>query len=128
MCRELFERLDTDKSGGIDMREFTEGLKQQGYSLSAEEIEQIMDRIDINADKMIVFDELAASLLDWKSVSPAGPFHQTCSIFEYDPCPANPRSSCIPLEQPSQACLVDCLSSILLNGSCHQLYASQAVT
>ena len=67
--RELFEGLDTDKSGGIDMKEFTDGLKQQGYSLSSEEIEQIMDRIDINADKLIVFDELAASLLDWKAVS-----------------------------------------------------------
>ncbi|KAK9855495.1 hypothetical protein WJX84_003622 [Apatococcus fuscideae] len=66
--RELFERLDTDKSGGIDMHEFTDGLKQQGYQLSAEEIEQIMDRIDINADGAIVFDELAASLLDWKSL------------------------------------------------------------
>lgn len=51
------------------MKEFTDGLKQQGYSLSSEEIEQIMDRIDINADKLIVFDELAASLLDWKAVS-----------------------------------------------------------
>ncbi|KAK9836887.1 hypothetical protein WJX74_010460 [Apatococcus lobatus] len=66
--RELFERLDTDKSGGIDMKEFTDGLKQQGYTLSSEEIEQIMDRIDINADKLIVFDELAASLLDWKAL------------------------------------------------------------
>lgn len=40
--QELFEQLDSDKSGSISFEELTAGLRKQGYVLSDSEIEQLM--------------------------------------------------------------------------------------
>jgi hypothetical protein len=32
------------------------------------QVEQLLERIDLNSDKKIVFDEFAAALIDWKQV------------------------------------------------------------
>ncbi len=42
LLKELFEELDTDKSGSISMSELSTGLHRQGYHLSENEIEQLM--------------------------------------------------------------------------------------
>ena len=34
MCRDLFEQLDKDESGGISMKELGHGLKELGYVVS----------------------------------------------------------------------------------------------
>ena len=57
-----------DSSGGISIQELTEGLKQQGYQVSPHEVEQLMERLDLDADGNILFDEFAAGLIDWKDV------------------------------------------------------------
>lgn len=66
--RDLFKSIDTDSSGGISIQELTAGLKKQGYRINESEVEQLMDRIDMNRDGDIVLDEFAASLLDWNTV------------------------------------------------------------
>ena len=67
--RDLFRQLDTDNSGGISLQEMSEGLAQQGYSVSLQEVEQLVARLDLDADGHIQMDEFAASMIDWSDVS-----------------------------------------------------------
>ncbi|KAK9823598.1 hypothetical protein WJX72_004124 [[Myrmecia] bisecta] len=64
--RELFNKLDADKSGGLDIEELVAGLQQQGYTLSRDEVVRLRERVDLDEDGMLVFDEFATGLLDWK--------------------------------------------------------------
>lgn len=68
-CRTLFEDLDADSSGGISGDELAAGLRSHGYSVTADEAEQLMKRMDLNDDGALVFDEFASGLLDWRGVS-----------------------------------------------------------
>jgi calcium-dependent protein kinase len=42
LSQELFDQLDSDRSGSISMKELSEGLRRQGYVLNDREIEQLM--------------------------------------------------------------------------------------
>jgi calcium-dependent protein kinase len=66
--RSLFEEMDTDGSGSIDADELAAGLKARGYTVSKAEIEQLIDRMDINQDGTLEFDEFSSALVDWKKV------------------------------------------------------------
>lgn len=68
LYRDLFHKLDVDSSGGISIDELSSGLIEQGYNVSAHEVEQLMARLDLDADGNILFDEFAAGLLDWRDV------------------------------------------------------------
>ena len=67
-CRDLFEEIDTDRSGGIDADELAAGLHKRGYSVTRQEIDQLIDRMDLNQDGTIAFDEFSSALVDWKKV------------------------------------------------------------
>ena len=67
-CRDLFDRLDVDGSGGISLEELSQGLEEQGYHVTPIEVEQLMARLDLDADGHIQMDEFAASMIDWKDV------------------------------------------------------------
>ena len=41
---------------------------RQGYEVSEAEFERLVERMDLNADGCIAFDEFAAGLLDWEKV------------------------------------------------------------
>ena len=69
LCRDLFDKLDVDGSGGISIEELSEGLEKQGYNVTPMEVEQLMARLDLNADGNIQIDEFAASMIDWHDVS-----------------------------------------------------------
>lgn len=69
-CRSLFEEIDTDRSGGIDAQELAAGLKARGYAVTEAEVEQLLDRMDLNQDGSIAFDEFSSALVDWKKVGP----------------------------------------------------------
>ena len=69
LCRDLFEAMDTDRSGGLDANELAEGLLVRGYSVTREEMDQLIDRMDLNQDGTIAFDEFSSALVDWKKVS-----------------------------------------------------------
>lgn len=66
-----------DSSGGISFDELSQGLEEQGYVVSPNEVERLMSRLDLDADGHVVFDEFAAGLIDWKDVSPPLPFLKT---------------------------------------------------
>ena len=52
----------------------------QGYEVSEAEFERLVERMDLNADGCIAFDEFAAGLLDWEKVNTALPcFALTCT-------------------------------------------------
>lgn len=40
--QDLFEDIDTDRSGGLSVEELTAGLTKQGYNLTQNEIEQLV--------------------------------------------------------------------------------------
>ena len=61
--------MDTDRSGGLDANELAEGLLVRGYSVTREEMDQLIDRMDLNQDGTIAFDEFSSALVDWKKVS-----------------------------------------------------------
>jgi hypothetical protein len=60
--------LDTDQSGGLDARELVDGLLARGYRVSREEMDQLIDRMDLNQDGTIAFDEFSSALVDWQKV------------------------------------------------------------
>lgn len=41
------------------------GLRQQGYTISDDEVDQLMGRMDMDGDGSLDFEELATALLDW---------------------------------------------------------------
>ena len=65
--------MDTDRSGGLDANELAEGLLVRGYSVTREEMDQLIDRMDLNQDGTIAFDEFSSALVDWKKVSDPHP-------------------------------------------------------
>lgn len=54
------------------------GLAEQGYSVSLMEVEQLLARLDLDADGHIQMDEFAASMIDWNVVS----FLKTYKMFQ----------------------------------------------
>ncbi|CAL8463887.1 g3422 [Coccomyxa elongata] len=66
--RDLFEEIDTDSSGGIDADELAAGLHKRGYSVTRQEVDQLIDRMDLNQDGTIAFDEFSSALVDWKKL------------------------------------------------------------
>ena len=68
LCRELFEAMDTDRSGGLDAKELAEGLLSRGYRVTKAEMDQLINRMDLNQDGNIAFDEFSSALVDWKKV------------------------------------------------------------
>lgn len=59
-----------DGNGGISLEELSQGLAEQGYAVTPMEVEQLMTRLDLDADGHIQIDEFAASMIDWRDVSP----------------------------------------------------------
>ena len=41
-------------------------MRPQGYEVTEAEFERLVERMDLNADGCIAFDEFAAGLLDWE--------------------------------------------------------------
>eukprot|EP00118_Oscarella_pearsei_P005354 m.24552 g.24552 ORF g.24552 m.24552 type:complete len:471 (+) comp28641_c0_seq1:51-1463(+) len=60
--RELFENLDVNKDGRIDVKELQEGLKRLGAIGSAEEVKEILKRSDFNTDGQLDFPEFSRYL------------------------------------------------------------------
>lgn len=101
LCRELFEAMDTDRSGGLDANELAEGLLSRGYRVSKEEMDQLIDRMDLNQDGNIAFDEFSSALVDWKKVRAR--LHPSPSSSELpDTCPQSTDS----LLKRSRLCLL----------------------
>jgi Ca2+-binding EF-hand superfamily protein len=63
-ARKVFDALDTDKSGTIDIGELRAALSKMGLQLVANDIRACMDAIDVNGDGQISFAELSNFLFD----------------------------------------------------------------
>ena len=56
--KEMFDALDTDKSGFIDLDELHDALNKGGKSVSRKECKDILNRVDMNDDDKISFAEV----------------------------------------------------------------------
>lgn len=70
-CRELFKSLDTDASNTIEAKELADGLKAQGYSVSQQELAQLMGRVDFDRNGTLDIEEFISGLIDWTEVNPS---------------------------------------------------------
>eukprot|EP00195_Chlamydomonas_chlamydogama_P002656 CAMPEP_0202921416 /NCGR_PEP_ID=MMETSP1392-20130828/77385_1 /ASSEMBLY_ACC=CAM_ASM_000868 /TAXON_ID=225041 /ORGANISM="Chlamydomonas chlamydogama, Strain SAG 11-48b" /LENGTH=597 /DNA_ID=CAMNT_0049614987 /DNA_START=209 /DNA_END=2002 /DNA_ORIENTATION=+ len=66
--QDLFQQLDTDKSGAISLDELSTGLKRQGYVLRDTELEQLVRKMDSDHDGNIVLSEFMTTLIDWNQL------------------------------------------------------------
>ena len=55
--KEVFDLIDTDKSGNLSMEEVLLYLKSITDDISEENIEKIFEGIDTSGDKVVDFDE-----------------------------------------------------------------------
>nr|AGS49441.1 putative calcium-binding protein [uncultured bacterium esnapd5.2] len=62
-ARKHFQRIDTDGDGFITAAEFKTALAQQGdWNVTESVAEAVIKSRDLNADKLLSFDEFWASL------------------------------------------------------------------
>jgi len=66
--KELFDQYDADKSGTISFEELAKGLRSQGYIVTESEVQQLMERMDMDHDGNVGGDEFLATLIDWGTV------------------------------------------------------------
>lgn len=64
----LFDELDVDNSGSVSVDELMGGLERLGYDISEAEMEQLMQRVDINHDGSLELAEFVAGLVDWNQL------------------------------------------------------------
>ena len=57
----------------MDANELADGLLSRGYRVTKEEMDQLIDRMDLNQDGNIAFDEFSSALVDWQKVCPQPP-------------------------------------------------------
>ena len=55
-------------SGSLSMEELVQGFEHLGYEVSAEELEQLMNRVDTNKDGSLQLSEFVACLVDWEEL------------------------------------------------------------
>lgn len=61
--REMFGSLDVDNSGTITVEELREGLRKKGATLAEQEVQKILDKIDINGNSRIDYEEFLAATM-----------------------------------------------------------------
>ena len=60
--KEVFDIIDTDKSGNLSMEEVLLYLKSITDDISEENIEKIFEGIDTSGDKVVDFDEFKVKI------------------------------------------------------------------
>ena len=58
----MFRAMDKDKSGKLTPLEFRNGVRKLGLGLSSRDIDNILARLDSNADGLIDYEEFAHKL------------------------------------------------------------------
>jgi solute carrier family 25 (mitochondrial phosphate transporter), member 23/24/25/41 len=58
--REVFERLDTDKSGSLDMDEVALAMRSMGIPITKQLIDKVFKRLDLDNDGKVTLQEFAA--------------------------------------------------------------------
>jgi Ca2+-binding EF-hand superfamily protein len=77
----LFEGVDTDADGKIDLGEFS--VPQQAYGLTAEQARQTFQRLDVNGQGFLTRDDIHARAHEFfNSDDPAAPGSWLFGVFE----------------------------------------------
>ena len=61
--RQIFEAIDTDKSGSITAEELQDALTKKGTSLKSEDVQSLLSLIDVDANGTIDYNEFLAATL-----------------------------------------------------------------
>eukprot|EP00475_Leptophrys_vorax_P030944 TRINITY_DN4668_c3_g1_i1.p1 TRINITY_DN4668_c3_g1~~TRINITY_DN4668_c3_g1_i1.p1 ORF type:complete len:364 (+),score=52.73 TRINITY_DN4668_c3_g1_i1:104-1093(+) len=96
--RELFEAMDTDRSGTITITELKDGLKKYGAHLSDDEIKQIMEETDIDHSGEIEYGEFLAATLHLSKIDKQENLLRAFEYFDSD------GSGTITLDELQKAC------------------------
>ncbi|KAL4433462.1 hypothetical protein ABPG77_010315 [Micractinium sp. CCAP 211/92] len=65
--RAAFQQLDTDSDGRVTYSELKQALQNGHFSLSAQEVEQLLEQVDQQHRGQIDFEQWAAAMADWRS-------------------------------------------------------------
>lgn len=66
--RSLFQSIDVDNSGALDMAEFKQAINVLAPELSEDDITKLFDAIDIDGNKLISFTEFLAATIDPREI------------------------------------------------------------
>jgi len=69
---QMYRDMDVAGSGSLSFSEVAGGLGEMGYAVSAEEVRQLMSRVDRNQDGEVVFSEWLVGLIDWDGIMDEG--------------------------------------------------------
>jgi len=64
----VFDTIDLDGSGALSFQELSVGLREQGYIVTDDEVQQLMSRMDMNMDGQLEYDEVVTALIDWDTL------------------------------------------------------------
>jgi calcium-dependent protein kinase len=60
---EMFKSIDKDGNGTVTVQELQEGLKEKGYNMAKEKVEELVNSIDVNGDRALDYSEFIAATL-----------------------------------------------------------------
>lgn len=66
--RSLFQSIDVDNSGSLDVHEFTTAINQLAPELSAADVQTLFHTIDIDGNQLISYTEFLAATLDPREI------------------------------------------------------------
>lgn len=58
-CKKVFDILDSDHSGSIDIKELAMGLRAMGLNPTEGEVRELMNAADVNHDGKLSYDEFS---------------------------------------------------------------------
>ena len=56
-CRKIFDKIDKNNSGGIDMNEMLDGIKSYSKGITTDDIVELFNEYDLDSNGEIDFDE-----------------------------------------------------------------------
>lgn len=79
----IFASLDLDDSGSVDIDEFSEGLRRNGFDVSGAEARQLLQAVDVDRSGGLEAAEVAAALTAWDRLQDDADWEQRCRcIFD----------------------------------------------
>lgn len=66
---EMFKSMDKDGNGTVTVQELQEGLKEKGYSMAHEKVEELVNSIDVNGDNELDYTEFIAATMQLNRVN-----------------------------------------------------------
>lgn len=61
--REIFQKVDTDNSGCIEIKELQSAVESANFEMTAKELKKIIEEIDYDGNSMINYTEFLAATI-----------------------------------------------------------------